>query len=173
VIDRASVRSVEGAAARPQAAGRTLGADYVLRATLRWARGTDGQPRVQVSPVLVRVSDGTTRWAGEPTVVAPADAFGVQGVLATEVADALDVALAPAERTRLAAAETRDTAAFAAVERGRRIWQAVDTVSRVERFRRALHEYEFAYRRDPSAAEAWSGAASVLKRRGRTRGARP
>jgi TolB-like protein len=44
VIDRASVRSVEGAAARPQAAGRTLGADYVLRATLRWARGADGQP---------------------------------------------------------------------------------------------------------------------------------
>jgi hypothetical protein len=84
---------------------------------------------VQVSPVLVRVSDGTTRWAGEPTVVAPADAFTVQGVLATEVADALDVALAPAERTRLAAAGTRDTAAFAAVERGRRILQASDTLA--------------------------------------------
>jgi hypothetical protein len=52
VIDRASVRSVADAAARPLAAGRTLGADYVLRATLRWARGADGQPRVQVSPVL-------------------------------------------------------------------------------------------------------------------------
>jgi tetratricopeptide (TPR) repeat protein len=154
---------VEGAAARPQAAGRTLGADYVLRATLRWARGTDGQPRVQVSPVLVRVSDGTTRWAGEPTVVAPADAFTVQGVLATEVADALDVALAPAERTRLAQAGTSDTAAFAALERGHRIMlQASDTLPLLERFRRALSEFETAYRRDPGSAEAWGKASSVL-----------
>jgi serine/threonine-protein kinase len=164
VIDRASVRSVEGAAARPQAAGRTLGADYVLRATLRWARGADGQPRVQVSPVLVRVSDGTTRWAGEPTVVAPADPFAVQGALAAEVADALDIALAPAERTRLAAV-TRDTAAFAAVERGRRILQASDSLAYPERLRRALPEFEAAYRRDAGSAEAWSEAAFVLLRR--------
>jgi serine/threonine-protein kinase len=166
VIDRASVRSVEGAAARPQAAGRTLGADYVLRATLRWARGADGQPRVQVSPVLVRVSDGTTRWAGEPSVVAPADAFTVQGVLATEVAEALDVALAPAERTRLAAPASRDTAAFAAIERGQRIRDASDSLAYPERLRRALAEYEFAYRRDPESAEAWGGASYVLQHMG-------
>ena len=166
MIDRASVRSVEGAAAHPQAAGRTLGADFVLRATLRWARGADGQPRVQVSPVLVRVADGTTRWAGEPTVVSPADAFTVQGTLATEVADALDVALAPAERTRLAAAVIVDTAAFAAIERGLRIQRAGDSLSSVERYRRSLLEFESAYRRDPSAAEAWGEASFVLQRRG-------
>ena len=170
VIDRASVRSVQGAAMNPQAAGRTLGADYVLRATLRWARGTDGLPRVQVSPVLVRVADGTTRWAGDPTVVAPADAFTVQGTLATEVADALDVALAPAERTRLAAAVTSDTAAFAAIERGRRIQRAGDSLSSVERYRRSLLEFEFAYRRDPSAAEAWGEASFVLQRMGQKTG---
>ena len=93
----------------------------MLRATLRWARGADGQPRVQVSPVLVRVADGTTKWAGEPTVVAPSDPFAAQGALATEVAEALDVALAPAERARLARPATTDTAAFAAMERGRRL----------------------------------------------------
>ncbi|MDB4884079.1 MAG: protein kinase, partial [Gemmatimonadetes bacterium] len=91
VMDRASVRSVPQAAAHPQAAGRTLHADYVLRATLRWARGADGAPRVQVSPVLVRVADGTTKWAGEPRVVTPGDPFAAQGTLATEVAEALDV----------------------------------------------------------------------------------
>ena len=170
VIDRTSVRSVEGAAARPQAAGRTLGADYVLRATLRWARGADGQPRVQVSPVLVRVADGGVRWAGEPTVVTPSDQFAAQAALATEVADALDVALAPAERTRLAAAGTRDTAVFAALERARRIRMTDDSFPIPERRGRALREYEFAYRRDPSAAEAWSGAASLLKQTGQEEG---
>jgi tetratricopeptide (TPR) repeat protein len=120
---------------------------------------------VQVSPVLVRVADGTTRWAGEPTVVAPADAFAVQGVLATEVADALDVALAPAERTRLATV-TGDTAAFAAVERGRRILDGNDTRPWPERLRLALPEFERAYRRDPNAAEAWSEASDVLQRMG-------
>ncbi len=170
VIDRASVRSVEGAASRPQAAGRALGADYVLRATLRWARGADGQPRVQVSPVLVRVADGGVRWAGEPTVVTPSDPFAAQAALATEVVGALDVALAPAERTRLAAASMRDTAVFAALERGRRLRMADDSLSPPERPLRALREYEFAYRRDPSAAEAWSGAAAVLKSMGQDEG---
>ncbi len=163
VIDRASVRSVDDAAARPQATGRTLGADYVLRAKLRWARAADGQTVVQVSPVLVRVSDGTTRWAGEPSVVAPADAFTVQGTLAAEVADALDVALAPAERTQLIAAISQDTAAFAAVERGRRILFAPNSpLSFIERQQMALKEFEFAYGRDPEDAEAWSVAAGVL-----------
>jgi tetratricopeptide (TPR) repeat protein len=112
--------------------------------------------------VLVRVSDGTTRWAGEPTVVAPADVFTVQGTLATEVADALDVALAPAERTRLAAAGTRDTAAFAAIERGQRILHASDSLAYLERRRRALREFEAAYRHDPGNAEAWGLASNAL-----------
>jgi serine/threonine-protein kinase len=170
VIDRTSVRSVEEAARRPQAAGRALGADYVLRATLRWARGADGRPRVQVLPVLVNVADGGVRWAGEPTVVTPSDPFAAQAALASEVVDALDVALAPAERTRLAASVTRDTAAFAAIERARRMRDAGDSLPSAELPLRALREYEFAYRRDPDAAEAWSGAASVLKSMGQDQG---
>jgi hypothetical protein len=103
-------------------------------------------------------------------VVAPADAFAVQGALAAEVADALDVALAPAERTRLASAGTRDTAAFAAVERGRRVLYASDSLAYPERLRRALSEYEFAYRRDPGSAEAWGGASYMLHRMGQVDG---
>ena len=121
---------------------------------------------MQVSPVLVRVTDGTTRWAGEPTVVAPADAFTVQGTLASEVADALDVALAPAERARLATVLTRDTVAFAAVERGRRIMQASDSIPLQQRLRRALPEFEAAYEREPAAAAGWAEASYVLQRMG-------
>jgi serine/threonine-protein kinase len=162
VIDRASVRTIEGAARQPQAAGKMLGAHYVLRATLRWARGADDQPRVQVSPVLVRVADGTTTWAGEPTVIAPSDPFAAQGVLATAVAEALDVALAPAERTRLARPATTDTAAFAAVERGRRIFIRSNGATQ-QSLEQALREFELAYQRDPQYADALGWAAHVLQ----------
>ena len=163
VIDRASVRSVADAAAHPQAAGHSLGADYVLRATLRWARGTDGQPRVQVSPVLVRVADGTTKWAGEPTVVASSDPFTVQGTLATAVAEALDVALAPVERAGLARPVTTDTAAFAAVERGRRLLARANLGTQQDDVQ-ALREFERAYQRDPQYADALGWAAYALER---------
>jgi serine/threonine-protein kinase len=162
VIDRASVRTVEDAARRPQAAGRVLGAQYVLRATLRWARGADGQPRVQVSPVLVRVADGTTKWAGEPTVVTPSDPFAAQGMVAAAVAEALDVALAPTERARLARAPTADTAAFAAMELGRRLWARALGGTPTDRLQ-ALHEFERAYQRDPKYADALGWAANALQ----------
>ena len=161
VIDRASVRTIRDAARRPQDAGRELGAQYVLRATLRWAR-VDGQPRVQVSPVLVRVADNTTTWAGEPTVISPSDPFAAQGALATAVAEALDVALAPTERARLAQPVTADTAAFAAVERGRRLWDRAVTGSQPDQ-QRALREFERAYQRDPEYADALGLAANALQ----------
>jgi tetratricopeptide (TPR) repeat protein len=154
------VRSDNAAARRPRAAGQDLGADYVLRATLRWARGADGEPRVQVSPVLVRVADGTTTWAGEPTVVTPSDPFAAQGALATSVAEALDVALAPTERARLARPVTTDTAAFAAVERGRRLMARGSTQQDLTR---ALREFERAYQRDPQYADALGWAADALQ----------
>src|SRR4029077_3266269 len=70
VIDRKSVLSLAASpATTAQQAGKSLGADYVLQASVRWAKGPDGQPRVRVSPMLIRVSDGTTRWAGEPEIV--------------------------------------------------------------------------------------------------------
>ena len=162
VIDHASVRTIKDAALRPQAAGHDLGADYVLRATLRWARGEDGKPRVQVSPMLVRVTDGTTTWAGEPTVVTPNDPFTAQGALATEVAEALDVALAPADRARLARPPTADTAAFAALERGRRLWEHAFVGTHEDRVQ-ALREFETAYKLDPQYADALGWAANVLQ----------
>jgi tetratricopeptide (TPR) repeat protein len=114
---------------------------------------------VQVSPVLVRVADGTTKWAGEPTVVTPSDPFAAQSALATEVAEALDVALAPAERVRLARPPTADTAAFAAVERG---WRMLINASTQADRVLALREFERAYQRDPQYADAFGKAAEVL-----------
>jgi serine/threonine-protein kinase len=162
VIDRKSVLSLAASpATTAQQAGKSLGADYVLQATVRWAKGADGQPRVRVSPTLIRVSDGTTRWAGEPEIVSPSDPFTIQASVATRVAEALDVVMAARERTTIARRATSDTGAFAAVIRGKRIIDENRTSSYRE-YERALRYFESAYQRDPDYADALGLAGQAL-----------
>ncbi|HEV7838163.1 MAG TPA: protein kinase [Gemmatimonadaceae bacterium] len=162
VIDRKSVSSL---AASPgtsaQQAGKSLGADFVLRASVRWAKGADGQPLVRVSPALIRVSDGTTRWAGEPEIVSPADPFTIQARVATRVAEALDVVIIAHERTTIAMRATDDTGAFAAVVRGKRINEENTTASYSE-YEKALRHFERAYALDPGYADALGLAAQTM-----------
>jgi eukaryotic-like serine/threonine-protein kinase len=162
VIDRKSVLSLAGSPhTSPQQAGKSLGAEFVLRASVRWARGADGAQSVRVSPSLVRVSDGTTTWAGEPEIVSPADPFTIQASVATRVAEALDVAMGSRDRARLATRATNDTAAFAAVIIGKRILNE-NTSESVPEYRKALLQFERAYQRDPQYAEALGLAARTL-----------
>jgi TolB-like protein/tRNA A-37 threonylcarbamoyl transferase component Bud32/tetratricopeptide (TPR) repeat protein len=162
VIDRKSVSSLgvsPGTSA--QQAGKSLGADFVLRASVRWAKGADGRPLVRVSPVLISVSDGTTRWAGEPEIVSPADPFTIQASVATRVAEALDVVMVARERTTMAMRATGDTGAFAAVVRGKRINEENTTASYSE-YEKALRQFERAYRLDPGYADALGLAAQTM-----------
>jgi eukaryotic-like serine/threonine-protein kinase len=162
VIDRKSVSSLAASSGTSaQQVGKSLGADYVLRAAVRWAKGADGQPRVRVSPALIRVSDGTTRWAGEPEIVSPADPFTIQASVATRVAEALDVAIGARERTTMARRATSDTGAFAAVIRGKRISEENTTASYWE-YEKALHQFESAYERDPDYADALGLAGQTM-----------
>ena len=162
VIDRKSVLSITASpGTTPQQAGRSLGAQFVLRASVRWAKGADGLPRVRVSPALVRVSDGTTTWAGEPEIVSPADPFTIQASVATKVAEALDVVMGARDRTNLATRETSDTGAFAAVVRGKRILEE-NTVASYAEYAKALRQFEYAYQRDPGYAAALGEASRVL-----------
>ena len=162
VIDRKSVSSL---AASPgtsaQQAGKSLGADFVLRASVRWAKGADGRPLVRVSPALIRVSDGTTHWAGEPAIVSPADPFTIQSIVATRVAEALDVVIVARERTTMTMRATDDTGAFAAVVRGKRINEE-NTASSYSEYEKALRQFERAYRRDPGYADALGLAAQTM-----------
>ena len=162
VIDRKSVSSIAtSSGTSAQQAGKSLGADYVLRASVRWAKSADGQPVVRVSPELIRVSDATTRWAGEPDIVSPADPFTIQARVATRVAEALNVAMVPRELTAMAMRATDDTGAFAAVVRGKRIYEENTTASYAE-YERAWREFEHAYRRDPGYADALGLASQAL-----------
>jgi tetratricopeptide (TPR) repeat protein len=132
-----------------------------LRASVRWAKGPDGQPRVRVSPSLIRVSDGTTQWAGEPEIVSPGDPFTIQASVATRVAEALDVAMAARERRTIAKRATSDTGAFAAVVRGKRISEENTTASYWE-YEKALRHFESAYEQDPNYADALGLAGQTL-----------
>ena len=159
VIDRKSVTPSAGMSA--QQAGKAVGADYVLWASLRWAKGADGQSRVRVIPTLIRVSDGTTTWAGEPEIVSPGDPFTIQASVATRVAEALDVAMVARERTTMARRATSDTGAFAAVIRGKRISEE-NTAGSFWEYQKALRYFESAYERDPDYADALGLAAQTM-----------
>nr|MBA3895498.1 protein kinase [Gemmatimonadales bacterium] len=93
---------------------RDLGVSYLVVAKIRWAKGTDGTSRVQVSPELVHVPP-----SGAPTVkwqqsfdAAMTDVFRVQADVAGRVVQELGIALADSARRELADRPTRNLDAY-------------------------------------------------------------
>jgi TolB-like protein len=112
--------------------GRELGAHYLLTGTVRWARGSDGASRVQVSPELIVAESGTTHWQ-QPFDAVLSDVFVVQGEIATRVADALAVTLLETQRRELAARPTHDLAAWDAYLRASALQQQADLGAPLQR----------------------------------------
>jgi TolB-like protein len=131
--------------------GRELGAEYLLTATVRWAKNPDGTSRVRVSPELVRVGDGTatTEWQ-QPFDAALTDVFEVQGDIAEQVANALNLELGAAQHQQLAERPTKSLAAYDFYLRGRS-QQGGDLAA----LRRQAALYEQAVAADPEFVEAW------------------
>ena len=80
--------------------------------------------RAQVTPTLVDARTGTTKWTGEPVIVAPDDPFSAQSAIATKVVDALEIALRPTDRAELQRPYSSNPEAFASYERGKAIFTA-------------------------------------------------
>ena len=163
VIDRQSVLVAQKKVTGAREVGREVGADYVLRATVRWTTGDGGAREALVTPTLLRVKNGTTKWTGDPEPLRPADPFTVQATLATKVVNALDIALATSDRAALAQRATSDTAANNAFARGMAMRQlsrnaGLSMLSLAD----ALRSFERAYRLDPKFADAYGYAARVL-----------
>ncbi len=169
VIDRKSVLTIPDAAREALDAGRALGADYVLGGTVRWIRGADGELRARVSPMLLRVSDSTSKWQGEPEMGTMADPFTIQTNVAEKIVQLLGVALAPREREAMATWPTRDTAAYSAFVRGNRLYRLNLSHLRPD-YSDALREFETAYRIDPMFSDALGSAAAALARMDRVAG---
>jgi eukaryotic-like serine/threonine-protein kinase len=152
VTARSSSNQYKNAQKSPQEIGRELGVDYLLTGTVRWEKAA-GSSHVRVSPELIQVSTGSTKWQ-QPFDATLTDVFKVQADVAGQVAQALDVALGTAQRAVLAERPTTNSAAYDAYLKG----QAAVSVGTgdVSQSRSAIGYFEQAVALDSGFAQAWA-----------------
>ena len=159
VIAWPSARQYKGSQRSSQEIGRELGAQYLLEGTVRWEKPPGGPSWIRVTPILIRVSDGSQVWAEQYDTVL-AGVFAVQANLAARVAGALDIVLGDAERQLLAGRPTANLDAYDAYLRGRQSlegdWDPAD-------MQMALHRFEHAVALDSTfaLAVAWLAITNV------------
>ena len=158
VIDRRSSAQYRASTKPAKQIGTELGVSYLLEGMVRWAKDRAGVWRAQVTPTLVDARTGTTKWTGEPLVVAPDDPFSAQSAIATKVVDALEIALRPTDRAELQRPYSSNPEAFASYERGKAIFAGARSPSDL---RRAAAEYAHAVELDSTFADAWAGLLSA------------
>jgi serine/threonine-protein kinase len=153
VTARSSSNQYKKSPRSPQEIGRDLGVDYLLTGTVRWEK-SGGASHVRVSPELIQVSTGSTRWQ-QPFDAALTDVFKVQADVAGQVAQALDVALSPPQKTALAARPTANAAAYDAYLKGEAESQGMGNGDPVV-LGRAITYYEQAVALDSGFVQAWA-----------------
>jgi len=148
VIARSSAIQYKKTTKTLEQIGSELGVAYVLQGTIRWGGSAEGGTRVRVSPVLVKVSDGTQIWS-QPYDAVFSDVFKIQSDISAQVAGALGVTLLQPERKSLEARPTENSEAYDAYLRGndyfRRSYREQD-------FRIAIQMFERAVQLDPTFA---------------------
>jgi eukaryotic-like serine/threonine-protein kinase len=143
VIARASSNQYRATRKPLQDVARELGVRYLLTGTVRSERTPGAGENVRVAPELVEVtSEGAapvSRWT-QTLDATMADVFAMQADIASRVAGAMNVALGGGARAQLAAAPTRDPAAYDAYLRGHEILRSdpADLRRRLRYFQRAV-----------------------------------
>jgi serine/threonine-protein kinase len=158
VIARTSSDAYKGSTKPPQEIGRELGVQYLLTSTAVWIKDAAGKGRVRVTPELINVRTGAGTWT-QSFDAELTDIFKVQGDIATQVAGALNVALAPKEQRELAQRPTDNLAAYDLYLRAQAV-QGGDPAT----LRQGISLYEQAVALDSSFVEAWSDMAVSLSR---------
>ena len=156
VIARTSSDAYKSSTKTPQEIGRELGVQYLLTSTAVWIKDAAGKGRVQVTPELINVRTGAGTWT-QRFDAELTDIFKVQGDIATQVAGALNIALAPKEQRELAEKPTSNLAAYDLYLRARAV-QGNDPGS----LRQAISVYQQAIALDSSFVQAWSEMAINL-----------
>jgi eukaryotic-like serine/threonine-protein kinase len=152
VTARSSSNQYKKAAKSPQQIGRELGVDYLLTGTVRWEKAAGGN-HVRVSPELIQVSTGSTKWQ-QPFDATLTDVFKVQADVAGQVAQALDVALGMAQRAVLAERPTTNAAAYDAYLKGEAALSI--GVGDIPHMKSAIGYFEQAVALDSAFALAWA-----------------
>ena len=122
VVAGASTRQYKGTTQSPREIAKELEARYLLTAQVRWQK-TGDLSRIRVTPELVEIGAGglpTTRWQ-QAFDADLKDVFEVQGRIATQVAQALELALGAKEQGQLEERPTSNLAAWEAFLKGREI----------------------------------------------------
>ena len=155
VIAREAVFRFKDRGIDPQKVGQELGARYVLHGSVQ--RAGD---RVRINVRLVDVVTGYTVWA-EPFEDNVKDVFVIQNRIATRVAQALELKLAPAGATAPPQRPTTSEQAYDAYLRGLYDWHKPGESSR----ERALASFEQAVKADPGFALAQAALGSAYTQR--------
>ena len=138
------------------AIGKELGVDYLLAATVTWAKTGEGKGRVQVSPELIEVRTGSSKWQ-QSFDADVTDVFQVQTTIASQVAGALGVALGGKEQQQLAQRPTENLAAYDIYLKAEAL-TGNDPATR----RQASGLYEQAVALDSNFTLAWAGLSISL-----------
>jgi DNA-binding winged helix-turn-helix (wHTH) protein/TolB-like protein/tetratricopeptide (TPR) repeat protein len=133
----------------PVAAGRDLQVDSVLDGSIQTAGD-----RLRTTVRLLRVSDGSTLWAGTFDERLT-DIFSVQDAISQRIAGALALELTEAQRTLLTRRDTSDSEAYQLYLRGRFFWNKRSR----DGFERGIAYFRQAVEKDPAYALAYSGLA--------------
>jgi serine/threonine-protein kinase len=134
-----------------------LGAQYLLTATVRWDKHSDGTSKVRVIPELVSITPGappTTKWQ-QGFDAALTDVFQVQADIAAQVTQALNVALGDSAEQQLATRPTQSLPAYEAFLRGEAVTQGLTTLDPAL-LRQAIAAYEQAVALDSTFSKAWA-----------------
>jgi DNA-binding winged helix-turn-helix (wHTH) protein/TolB-like protein/Flp pilus assembly protein TadD len=133
----------------PVAAGRDLQVDSVLEGSVQTAGD-----RLRTTVRLLRVSDGSTLWAGTFDERLT-DIFSLQDSISERVAGALALQLTEAQRRELTRRDTSDSEAYQLYLRGRFFWNKRSR----DGFERGAAYFRQAVEKDPAYALAYSGLA--------------
>jgi len=153
VIARTSIMQYKHSGQQVQAIGQRLGAQYVLKGTLR--RDSDN---VRITANLIRVTDSTPVWSHEYQRGAN-NLNDVQQEIAVETADAIFLALGEQKRAESARAKApipqNQSDAYLHYLKGRYFWNR-----RTEQgFELAIREFQSAIDKQPAYAQAYTGLA--------------
>jgi TolB-like protein/Tfp pilus assembly protein PilF len=154
VISRSSVMGFRDAAAQNlRHVGRKLGVENILEGSVR----KEGD-RVVVNVQLIDVQNNRQIWANryDRTLV---DSLGLQGELASEIADALRATLSDDEKVVVATRPTRNADAYVFYLRANQIYRNPDTL--LKDYETAEQLYSQAIDLDPDFALAHARLASV------------
>ncbi len=156
LIARSSSDQYRQGTKSPKEIGAELGVDYLLTATVHWAKAADGTSRVQVVPELIDARTGDIAWQ-QSYDANLTDVFQVQTEIASRVAGALGVELGTREATKLGERPTTNLAAYDLYLKGAAV-AGLEPAA----LRRATTYYEQAVALDSSFTDAWVGLSRTL-----------